>query len=103
MFDQRGRPRHRRGVTDQTGLYFLGLQWQYTRGSALLGFVSDASRYIAQQITSHSRSRDDAVSDLGGRAWPRILIPLDAGPHAEGATDHTSWWILGLSGWRSSW
>lgn len=65
VFDERGRPRHRRGVTDQTGLYFLGLQWQYTRGSALLGFVSDDARYIAQQITSHIRSRDDAVSDLG--------------------------------------
>ena len=65
VFDDRGRPRHRRGVIDQTGLYFLGLQWQYTRGSALLGFVSDDARYIAQQIASRSRSRDDALSDLG--------------------------------------
>ena len=65
VFDERGRPRHRRGATDQTGLYFLGLQWQYTRGSALLGFVSDDARYIAQQITSHSRLTDEAVSDLG--------------------------------------
>ena len=67
-FDERGQPRHRRGVTDQPGLYFLGLQWQYTRGSALLGFVSDDARYIAQQIISRSRSRDDALSDLEGLA-----------------------------------
>jgi hypothetical protein len=25
---------HRRGVTDVPGLYFLGLSWQHTRGSA---------------------------------------------------------------------
>jgi putative flavoprotein involved in K+ transport len=56
VFDDRGRPRHRRGVTDQAGLYFLGLSWQYTRGSALLGFVSDDARHIAQQIASRTRS-----------------------------------------------
>jgi len=65
VLDERGRPRHRRGVTDQTGLYFLGLQWQYTRGSALLGFVSDDARYIAHQITAHSRAMDDALSTSG--------------------------------------
>ncbi len=65
VFDERGRPQHRRGVTDQPGLYFLGLQWQYTRGSALLGFVSDDARYVAQQITSDSRSTDEAVPDVG--------------------------------------
>ena len=36
-----GRLRHHRGVTDVPGLYFLGLTWQYTRGSALIGFVKD--------------------------------------------------------------
>jgi len=65
VLDERGRPRHRRGVTDQTGLYFLDLQWQYTRGSALLGFVSDDARYIAHQITAHSRAMDDALSTSG--------------------------------------
>ena len=29
-----GRVSHRRGVTDVPGLYFLGLPWQHTRGSA---------------------------------------------------------------------
>jgi cation diffusion facilitator CzcD-associated flavoprotein CzcO len=28
---------HRRGVAEVPGLYFLGLSWQHTRGSALLG------------------------------------------------------------------
>ena len=96
VFDERGRPRHRRGVTDQTGLYFLGLQWQYTRGSALLGFVSDDARYIAQQITSRSRSTDDAAV----RPWEARMTTSSshAGLHAEAATDRTSWWVLGFIG-----
>ena len=52
IFDPDGSVRHRRGVTDVAGLYFLGLAWQYTRGSALLGFVKDDARYIADQIES---------------------------------------------------
>ena len=32
------------------GLYFLGLLWQHTRGSALLGWVKDDAEYIAGQI-----------------------------------------------------
>jgi putative flavoprotein involved in K+ transport len=49
-----GRPRHRRGVTEVPGLYFLGLSWQHTRGSALLGFVADDAAYIAEQLGSGS-------------------------------------------------
>jgi putative flavoprotein involved in K+ transport len=41
---------HRRGVTDVPGLYFLGLSWQHTRGSALLGFVADDAAYLADRI-----------------------------------------------------
>ncbi|MDP9145749.1 MAG: hypothetical protein M3N43_13845, partial [Actinomycetota bacterium] len=33
-------------------LYFIGLPWQHTRGSALLGFVKDDAEYVAQQIGS---------------------------------------------------
>jgi putative flavoprotein involved in K+ transport len=32
------------------GLYFLGLPWQHTRGSALLGWVRDDAEFIAQRI-----------------------------------------------------
>jgi putative flavoprotein involved in K+ transport len=48
---------HRRGVTEVPGLYFLGLTWQYTRGSALLGFVADDAAYLAEQIAVRARSR----------------------------------------------
>ncbi|HET7518542.1 MAG TPA: NAD(P)/FAD-dependent oxidoreductase [Actinomycetes bacterium] len=41
---------HRRGVTQVPGLYFLGLSWQYTRGSALLGFVDEDAAYLAERM-----------------------------------------------------
>jgi putative flavoprotein involved in K+ transport len=52
VFDEAGRVVHRRGVTDSPGLYFLGLSWQHTRGSALLGWVKDDAEHVAQQIDS---------------------------------------------------
>jgi putative flavoprotein involved in K+ transport len=62
VFDDSARARHRRGVTPAPGLYFLGLQWQYTRGSALLGWVKDDARHIAEQIAAHQRTRAARVA-----------------------------------------
>jgi putative flavoprotein involved in K+ transport len=50
VFDASGRLVHRRGVTASPGLYFLGLSWQHTRGSALLGWVKDDAEFLAQQV-----------------------------------------------------
>ncbi len=50
IIDSTGRVKHRRGVTDVPGLYFLGLTWQHTRGSALIGWVKDDAEFIAEQI-----------------------------------------------------
>ena len=63
--DPNGRVRHRRGVTDVPGLYFLGLSWQQTRGSALLGWVKHDAEFIAEQIDAFAevqttRERDNA-------------------------------------------
>jgi putative flavoprotein involved in K+ transport len=55
--DPNGRVRHRRGVTDIPGLYFLGLSWQHTRGSALLGWVEDDAEFIAEQIAAFTQAR----------------------------------------------
>jgi putative flavoprotein involved in K+ transport len=57
-----GQVAHRRGVTDVPGLYFLGLPWQHTRGSALLGFVHEDAAYLAGLITSHARAATAAAS-----------------------------------------
>ena len=50
VFDEEGRLRHRRGVTDVPGLYLVGLSWQHTRGSALLGWVKDDAEFVAAEI-----------------------------------------------------
>jgi putative flavoprotein involved in K+ transport len=41
-------------VTCAPGLYFLGLPWQHTRGSALLGWVKDDAEFIAERIAARA-------------------------------------------------
>jgi putative flavoprotein involved in K+ transport len=48
--DDQGHILHQRGVTSSPGLYMLGLTWQHTRGSALLGWVGDDAAFLAGQI-----------------------------------------------------
>jgi len=52
VFDDSGGVVHERGVTECPGLYFLGLSWQHTRGSALLGWVKNDAEYLAQRISA---------------------------------------------------
>jgi putative flavoprotein involved in K+ transport len=68
--DGDGRLRHRRGVSDIPGLYFLGLSWQHTRGSALLGFVKDDAEFIAGRIEANA---------------PSTAAPAAHAPHSKGA------------------
>jgi putative flavoprotein involved in K+ transport len=63
VFDARGRLVHRRGVTDSPGLYFVGLTWQYTRGSALIGFVADDAEHIAAKIGAFGPAGDRGPTD----------------------------------------
>jgi putative flavoprotein involved in K+ transport len=67
-----GRLRHRRGASGVPGLYFLGLSWQHTRGSALLGFVADDAAFIAGRID--------------GDREPPPRRSTDPARHAAGAT-----------------
>lgn len=48
--DDRGRPRHQRGVSPEAGIYFLGLPWQTRRGSSFIWGVWHDARYIADHI-----------------------------------------------------
>jgi putative flavoprotein involved in K+ transport len=52
-----GRVQHRRGVTEIPGLYFLGLTWQHTRGSALIGWVQDDAEFIAAEVAASQKER----------------------------------------------
>ena len=54
--DADGTLRHRRGVTDVRGLYFLGLPWQHTRGSALAGVGQGRRRVHRRRDRSTPRS-----------------------------------------------
>jgi putative flavoprotein involved in K+ transport len=67
IFDAEGRLVHQRGVTESPGLYFLGLTWQHTRGSALLGWVKDDAQYIAQQIAAFRTTAPAETLGAGGR------------------------------------
>jgi putative flavoprotein involved in K+ transport len=70
ILDADGRLRHRRGVTDVPGLYFLGLTWQYTRGSALIGFIKDDAEFVAERIAAfqESNARESAGLAVGDAA-----------------------------------
>ena len=66
VFNGRGQPVHHRGVTQQPGLYFLGLPWLHTRGSGRFSGVARDALYLAEQI--------DAKLDRAGE-----LVEADAG------------------------
>ena len=50
-FDGSGRPKHVRGVSEEPGLYFLGLSFLSRRGSSFIWGVWHDAKYIADQIT----------------------------------------------------
>jgi putative flavoprotein involved in K+ transport len=52
IFDEFGYPIQQRGVTDQPGLYFLGLHWLHTSGSSLLAGVGEDAASVAEHIES---------------------------------------------------
>lgn len=50
VFDDKGRPRHERGVSSVPGLYFLGLPWLARRASAFIWGVWHDADYLAGAI-----------------------------------------------------
>jgi len=58
VFDENGKPVHQRGVTDQQGIYFLGLPWQSRRGSAFIWGVWHDAKYVADQIAKQRIYQD---------------------------------------------
>ena len=68
VFDAGGRPVHRRGITEAPGFYFLGLTWQHTRGSALIGWVKDDAEFIADRIAEFAVSPSEPLADRSSAA-----------------------------------
>jgi putative flavoprotein involved in K+ transport len=49
-FDDNGKPAHQRGVSNEPGVYFLGLPWQSRRGSSFIWGVWHDAKYVADHI-----------------------------------------------------
>jgi putative flavoprotein involved in K+ transport len=63
ILDGNGPLRHRRGVTDVPGLYFLGLTWQWTRGSALIGWVKDDAAFLIERLAASNEAKTRDVPE----------------------------------------
>jgi putative flavoprotein involved in K+ transport len=51
-FDERGNPRHQRGVSVEPGVYFLGLPWLSRRASSFIWGVWHDAKYLADHIAT---------------------------------------------------
>ena len=60
-FDETGRPSHRRGVSTEPGVYFLGLPWLSRRGSSFIWGVWHDAKHVAGHIATQ-RSYLNAVT-----------------------------------------
>jgi putative flavoprotein involved in K+ transport len=80
VFDDAARLMHHRGVTCSPGLYFLGLTWQYTRGSALLGWVKADAQFLAGRIADHAATSNGAAE---ARAATEFELRPGGSPRAE--------------------
>lgn len=49
-FDEAGQPAHKRGVSSEPGVYFLGLPWQSRRGSSFIWGVWHDAKFVADHI-----------------------------------------------------
>jgi putative flavoprotein involved in K+ transport len=78
IVDENGRLRHRRGVTDVPGLFFLGLTWQWTRGSALIGWVKDDAAFLAERLAASNEAKTRTVPERAPEA-----AGAAAGAHKE--------------------
>ena len=49
-FNEQGKLSHNRGISNVKGLYFIGLPWQYRRGSSILQGVGYDAEYIVKHM-----------------------------------------------------
>lgn len=70
-FDDTGKPSHRRGVSAEPGVYFVGLPWLARRGSSFIWGVWHDAGYIAEHIDIQR-----GYLAYAGDASP--VVPVDA-------------------------
>jgi putative flavoprotein involved in K+ transport len=59
IFDEYGYPVHRRGVTEQPGLYFVGLLWLHNQKSSLFLGIGEDAEHIAACIEQREMATQD--------------------------------------------
>jgi putative flavoprotein involved in K+ transport len=55
VLDEKGKPKHQRGVSTEPGIYFLGLPWQSRRGSSFIWGVWHDARHVADHIATQRK------------------------------------------------
>ncbi|MFK8084036.1 MAG: flavin-containing monooxygenase [Granulosicoccus sp.] len=63
-FDANGKPRHQRGVSQQPGIYFLGLAWQSRRGSSFIWGVWHDAKFLADHIVTQRSYSQHHLSNV---------------------------------------
>ncbi|MFE2940847.1 MSMEG_0569 family flavin-dependent oxidoreductase [Streptomyces sp. NPDC059255] len=76
VFDGRGYPMHRRGVTNSPGLYFLGLPWQFTWGSGRFESVGRDAEFLADHIEASRRLADVCGTITGAPTTLTAALPV---------------------------
>src|SRR5215207_512176 len=72
IFDEEGYPVHHRGVVaDAPGLYFVGLPFQHTFASAVVGGVGKDARYVAGHLAGRAAKRRHEPSAAQPGYWRR--------------------------------
>ncbi|MEU2721699.1 flavin-containing monooxygenase [Streptomyces smyrnaeus] len=66
-FDESGRPDHRRGVSREPGVYFMGLPWLSRRGSSFIWGVWHDARYVADHIATRRTYLAYGTTETTGR------------------------------------
>jgi putative flavoprotein involved in K+ transport len=74
-----GRPLQHRGVAREVpGLYFVGMEHQYSAGSDVLGGVARDARYVAARVAMRALTagahRLDAEDGMVGRDAPELVV-----------------------------
>ena len=65
VFDERGWPKHQRGVSHEPGLYFLGLPWLSRRASSFIYGVWHDAKYLADHMATQRRYLEYRPSSPG--------------------------------------
>ena len=56
VFDERGNPRQKRGVSESPGLYFVGLTFLYAMSSSMIHGIGRDAQYVAERIVERLAS-----------------------------------------------